>query len=168
MILMQLPNIKGDSEITGYEDWIVVDSLSWEVTREEKESGKQGTRDINLGVAELPALTMGKSMDKASTYLMQQSIAGGALGGATGKAKIDCLATAGIDSEPKCFLRYVLERPIIKSWSIDASDDDRPTESVSILYNKIFMEYFATQDGDNYVRVDGKGWDVVTGKAWGG
>ena len=65
--------------------------------------------------------------------------AGGALGGATGFAEIKCLATAGIDSEPQCFLRYKLERPIIKSWSIDASDDDRPSESVSILYNKIFM-----------------------------
>ena len=41
MIVMQLPNIKGDCEITGYEDWIVVDSLSWEITREEKESGSK-------------------------------------------------------------------------------------------------------------------------------
>ena len=166
MIVMQLPQIPGDSEIEGYIDWITVDSLNWEITREEKESGKQGTRDINLGVAELPALTMAKSMDKASTYLMQQSIAGGALGGTEGKAKIDLLSTAGTDSAPKCFLRYILERPIIKSWSIDASDDERPSENVSILYNKIFMEYFATTDGDNYKRVNGLGWDVVTGKSW--
>ena len=143
MIVMKLEGIPGDCEIPGYEGWILVDSLSWEITREEKESGKQGTRDINLGVAELPALSMNKSMDKASVKLMQQSIAGGALGGKEGKAKIECLATSGTTSTDKCFLRYVLERPIIKSWSIDASDDDRPTESVSILYNKIYMTYFA-------------------------
>lgn len=165
MIIMKLEGIPGDCNIEGKEGWITIDSLSWEIQREEKESAKAGTKDINLGVAELPALTMGKSMDKASVYLMQQSIAGGALGA---PGEVELLSTAGVDSEPKVYLRYKLDRPIIKSWSIDASEDDRPTESVSILYNKIFMEYFATADGLTYTRVDGKGWDVVVGKAWSG
>mgnify|MGYP003572201049 CR=1 FL=1 len=165
MIVMKIDGIPGDCNIADHEGWIVVDSLSWEITREEKESGKQGTKDINLGVAELPALTMGKSMDKASVFLMQNSIAGSALGTV---ATIELLATAGLEGAPACFLRYKLERPIIKSWSIDASDDDRPTESVSILYNKIHMEYFATEDGKTYTSAGNKGWDVVTGKSWGG
>ena len=163
MIIMQLKDIPGECELTGKTDWIVVDSLSWEITREEKESGKVGTKDINLGVAEMPALTMGKSMDRASVFLMQQAIAGGALGA---PCIIELLATGGIDKEAQVYLRYELERPIIKSWSIDASEDDRPTESVSILYNKIRMEYFQSQDGKEYKSAGKKGWDVVSGAAW--
>lgn len=165
MILMKLDTIEGDCQIQGYEKWIVVDSLSWEIQREEKESGKAGTTDVNLGVADLPAITVAKSMDNASIYLMQNAIAGGAF---ANPCEIHLVETAGVDQKLHPYLSFKLNRPIIKSWSIDASDDDRPSENVSIMYNKIVMEYWQTPDGKAFTSVGKRGWDTVTNKAWNG
>ena len=168
MIIMKLAGIPGDCQREGKAGWIVVESLSWEIAREirsGKKGGKQGTRGINLGVAKLPALICDKSTDRSSVYLMQHSIAGGAL---SNPAFIELLDIGGEDGEPKVYMRYKLARPIVQSWSIYADGDDRPIESVAILYSKIFMETFATKDGVDYQRIDGKGWDVIAGKAWAG
>jgi len=46
--------------------WFIADSFSFGVEREMKESGeKGGTQDINIGVGELQALTIGKGLDSS-------------------------------------------------------------------------------------------------------
>ena len=71
MILLQLGSILGDSQITGFENWISCTQISWDLTREFKESAKAGTKDVFTGVADVKPITLNKTFDCASPDLMQ-------------------------------------------------------------------------------------------------
>ena len=73
MILLKLDGVDGDSNIPGYEKWISCTSVSWNVERTFSESAKAGTQDVNLGVAEIPPISINKTFDTASVYLMQSA-----------------------------------------------------------------------------------------------
>ncbi|MCL4209620.1 MAG: type VI secretion system tube protein Hcp [Phycisphaeraceae bacterium] len=162
MILLKLPKIIGDCNVPGYEKYITCSSCSWNIERELAESGKVGTKDINVGVAALPPISLAKSMDTASVDLMQNAIAGGALG----TAELKFVSTAGVSGKVAVYLEFKLDNAIVASWSIDASDDDRPNESVTLWYHKIWMKYYTTTDGETYTAFGAKGWDRVKNQEW--
>jgi type VI secretion system secreted protein Hcp len=145
MILLKLDGIDGDSNIPGYEKWIACTSVSWNVERTFSESAKSGTQDVNLGTAEIPPISLNKSFDAASVYMMQSAVGGGALGS---EAKIHFLATGG--QKANLYLEFKLYNPIMASWSISGDEDERPTEEVSLWYWKIWMQYYTTKDGKAY------------------
>lgn len=164
MILMKIDGVAGDNKVSGYDsNWFAVDSLNWAIERELKESAKAGTRDINVGVAEIQPVTLGKSMDKASADLMYASISKGSLG----TSEIHFLNTKE-DGGLVITLKFKLAGVIIKSWSISGSEDERPTEEFALEYNKIFMEYYMTEDGKTYASGGSRGWDRVGNASWGG
>ncbi len=164
MILLKLPDVKGDSTIADHPDWIACDSCSWAIEREFKESAKAGTQDLNLGVADLPPIEFSKNMDRASVPLMQNSIAGGSLG----TAEIHFVSTSGVEGKPGIYLAFKLDNAIVRTWSIEGSEDERPTESFSLHYQKIWMNYFYTKDGKTYEDWAAKGWDTIQNKEWNG
>lgn len=161
-IYVKIPDIKGDVTTSGYEGWFTADSFSFGVEREMKESGeKAGTEDINIGVGELQECTISKSMDMASAKLAQYAINGNSLG----QAEIH-FVEIGSDAKPVAYLKYKLDRAIIKSWSTSGDADDRPTEEVSFYYNKIAFNYAETKNG----RVTGASstfsWDRAANTSW--
>ncbi len=164
MILLKLDGIDGDCSIADWIGYITLSSVSWEITREFAESGKMGTQDVNVGMADLPPISIGKSMDKASVYLMQNSISGSSLG----TAEIKFIAQSGTEGSGNVFLEFKLDNAIVASWSIDGSEDDRPTENCTLWYHKIWMQYFTSKDGKNYETAGSRGWDRITNKAWAG
>jgi type VI secretion system secreted protein Hcp len=172
-IAIHIPGIKGDCRLDGFykegdpRSFFMADSFSFGIERELKESGeKGGTIDINLGVGELQECTISKSMDRASASLAQSAIQGASMGTAeiffveiVGEAK-------GTATGVRVYLAYKLERCMVKTWSTSGDADDRPTEEVAFLFNKIGFSY-APHDG---VKWDGPshymGWDNVTNKKW--
>jgi len=167
MILLKLPGIPGDVNIekSGLpKELIAITSASWDVEREFKESGKAGTQDLNLGVADLPAISLSKSMDKSSVYLMQNAIAGSSLG----TAELYFLTSSGVDSEGEVYLEFKLNNAVVQSWNMSGDEDDRPNEEIKLWYNKIWMQYYTTEDGKTYKSAGSKGWDRVANKAWDG
>ena len=92
MILLQLGSIKGDSQITGFENWISCTQISWDLTREFKESAKAGTKDVFTGVADVKPITLNKTFDCASPDLMQYACGGGKI---CDTATIKLLASGG-------------------------------------------------------------------------
>ncbi|MGB0126058.1 MAG: type VI secretion system tube protein Hcp, partial [Rhodocyclaceae bacterium] len=77
---------------------------------------------------------------------------------------------SGVDEKSKKYLPFLeisLERPVVKKWSIDGSGDERPTENIELLYNKIRMKYtWYSADGKASTKTYGpKGWDLVGGTA---
>lgn len=164
MILLKLPDITGDSTIDDYTGYIACTSMSWSLTRELSESAKSGTKDLFTGVAEIPPIELGKTFDMASVYLMQSACGGGRVGAT---AEIHCLMT-GVDiTKPKdsLYLKFVLDNPVIASWNISGDEDARPTETITLWYWKICLEYFSF-DGKAIVSKGKKGWDRTTNKAW--
>jgi type VI protein secretion system component Hcp len=174
MILVHIDGVNGDATLTGYAKgdanhketgWFVAESFGFGVEREMKESGeKGGTEDLNIGVGELQECTISKSMDRASAKLAQFAINGNSLG----TAIIDFVQTAGGSptGKPMCYLRYMLERCFIKSWSTSGSGDERPTEDVAFYYNKIAFQYMATKDGKTFENGGEMTWDNVRGEPW--
>jgi type VI secretion system secreted protein Hcp len=166
-IAIRIPGIPGDCQLDGFgKDWFMADSFSFGVERELKESGeKGGTKDINLGVGELQECSISKSMDIASCHLAQAAIQGGALGDAdiyfvelAGEEK-------GVNTGVRVYLAYKLHRCIVKTWSTSGDADDRPTEEVSFLYNKLAFAY-APHEGDKWGLSHYCGWDNVKNKKW--
>lgn len=156
--------LEGFAKANGTSDWFIADSFSFGVERELKESGeKSGTEDINIGLGELQECSVSKSMDNCSAVLAQAAISGNSLG----ITDIGFVQTAGGGSAlagmPVCYLWIRLWRTFIKSWSTSGDADDRPTEEVAFLYNKICMSYAATVDGSSFKHKGTMGWDNVKG-----
>jgi hypothetical protein len=108
----------GGSAATDNRDSLVIDSFSFGVEREMKESGeKGGTEDINIGVGELQECTISKSRDDGP-----------------GEAE---LSSNSAQQSAAVF---------VKSWSTSGDADDRPTEEVAFYYNKIARAYATTTD----------------------
>ena len=166
-IFVKIPGVKGDVTTAGpggSNDWFVADSFSFGVERELKESGeKGGTEDINIGVGELQECTISKSMDSASAVLAQFAINGNSLGNA------EICFTEGTDANghPQCYLKYKLDRAFVKSWSTSGDADDRPTEEVSFVYNKIAFGHASTNNAAGEFEEDGTmSWDNVKNTPW--
>ena len=105
MIVMKLDPIPGDCKIPDLKDYLTVNSVSWELTREFSDSGKMGTADINMGMTDMPPITVGKSMDIGSCDLMQNAISGKSMG----TAEIKFLMQQGTDQKkPMSFLEFKL------------------------------------------------------------
>jgi type VI protein secretion system component Hcp len=166
MILLKIPKITGDSTVKGYEKWIACTSMGWSLTREFSESAKSGTQDVFTGVAEIPPIEVGKSFDLASIHLMQAACGGGSLGD---KAFIDCLASGVKVDSPKdsVYLKFTLFNPIVASWNISGDEDSRPTETITLWYWKICLEYF-TFDGKTHKSAGKRGWDRTKNMPWSG
>ncbi len=162
MIIMKLGNVKGDSKISGKTDWIALTDFSFDITREVSDSAKAGTHDLNLGIADLPPISVSKSLDIGSCDLFYHSINGVAIA----KAEVHFMETMG--EKVETYLRYTLDDPVIVSWNISGSEDDRPTESATIWYSKIRMEYSQFDPKGKKTSTHNRGWDRVTAKTWGG
>lgn len=163
MIVMKLEPIKGDCKLEGYTDWITLDDVSWEISREPKESGKGMTTDLNFGIAEAAPVNVKKAMDVASCDLMKMATGGG-VSPATCEIKfIESGQSAGHGKEYKPFLEIKLERPVVKKWSIDGSGDERPSENIELMYNKITMQYTSVNAKGSPTKSSEKGWDLVKG-----
>lgn len=164
-IYVKIPGIRGDVTTEGYDsgEWFVADSFSFGVEREMKESGeKGGTADINIGIGELQAVSISKSMDMNSPKLAQLAVEGTDLGA----AEIHFVETSSQSGKPMCYLKYKLDRAFIKSWSTSGDADDRPTEEVAFYYNKIAFQYISTTDGRTFGQTSTMGWDNVKNGPW--
>ena len=165
MILLKLDGVDGDSKIEKYEKWIACTSISWNVERTFSESAKAGTQDVNLGVADIPPVSINKTFDASSVFLMASGVAGGALG--ENALMHFTFPDPKGGAKPLVFLEFKLANPIVASWSISGDEDERPTEEVSLWYWKIWMQYY-TYDGKTCKSAGSRGWDRTTNKPWGG
>ena len=90
MILLKFATeIKGDSTITGHENWINVNSFALGVGRAISSSG--GGKDRDTSSPSFSEVTLSKSTDMASSDLFMQAICGKSLG----KAEIHFIQTDG-------------------------------------------------------------------------
>jgi type VI secretion system secreted protein Hcp len=167
MILVHIEGIKGDSKVEGYagKDWFSVDSFSFGVERDTKESAKVGTDDLTIGVGMLSACEFNKSTDVGTSTLMNYSISGGPLP----FAEIHFVQTKeGGAVYP--YLMLKLEPCFIKTWKISGGEDGRPTEDVSLWYQRIAMDYRTYSRGDTgqyqYSASNTFGWDQTINAPW--
>jgi type VI secretion system secreted protein Hcp len=152
-ILLDIPDIKGQSTIKGFEDKIEILSASHGVamqvtaspSSQERTSGKPNHQD----------LTISKYFDLSSCPLIA------ACNAATNLKTITMTIGRNDAGAILPYLVYTLENAIVSSISHSAGSGDRPTETVTFNYTKIkwdFTEQNATlgKKGNN-----GAVWDLA-------
>lgn len=162
MILVNIKDVKGDSQVDGHVEWISVEDFSFGVEREFAESGKAGSSDINLGVGDLKECSMSKAFDRSSPELMQLAVGGHSVG----TVVVNFIETEGVEGKGVVYLAYELHNTFIKSWEQSGSADDRPTDTFTLWYYKIALTYWSTSDGIDWKQSGSKGWDRILNQAW--
>ncbi len=167
MIVVQIQGVPGDVKIPGYdrEKWFVAESFGFGVGKSVQAS--DSSKDIEIGKKDEQELTIEKSVDSATVYLMYLAMKGRS-GSETGFFSVDIhLIQASTDGGAlAAFLKIRIENAMIKQWDISANDDNRPTESLRIWFNKSAMKYRSTQDGVTFSTHGPLGWDEQGNKDW--
>lgn len=168
MIVVQIQGVPGDVKIPGYDKdkWFVAESIGFGVGKsiQASDSGK----DIEIGKKEEQELTIDKSVDAATVYLMYLAMKGRSGSTESGFFSVDIhLIQASTDAGAvSAFLKIRIENAMIKEWDVSASGDDRPTESLRIWFNKAAMKYRTTHDGVTFSTHGPLGWDEQGNKDW--
>ncbi len=172
MILIQIEGIKGDCMIPGFDDtahpdnaYFTAESFGFGVEREFADSAKGGTADLNIGVGELQECTISKSMDTSSAYLCRKAISGSSCKTAEIKF-VEAITKDGNTRKNIVYLHFKLDTVFVKSWSMSGDGDDRPTEDVTLWYNRIAFAYWPTTDGKNFPTRHEVKWDQTKSKQW--
>lgn len=167
MIAVQIQGVPGDVKIPGYDKdkWFVAESFSFGVGRSVQAS--DSAKDIEVGKKEEQELSIEKTVDSATVYLMYLAMKGRS-GSDSGFFSVDIhLIQTSTDGGPVApYMKIRIENAMIKEWEINGSDDDRPTESIRIWFNKSAMKYRTSQDGKTYSTHGPLGWDEQGNKDW--
>jgi type VI secretion system secreted protein Hcp len=149
VIILDIPNVKGECQLKGFEGKIELLSFSHgvamqvtcDVSKTERTSGRPNHRDF----------TGTKYMDKASPVLNQALCKGAILG----TAKV----TIGRNDKGSILplMLYELENAVLSSLSVGGGSGDKPVETLTLNYSKITWTYNAQKEGE--VKAS---WDVTT------
>ncbi len=151
-IFMEYQDVPGEATVKGYEKYIELSSFQLGVGRGIKHAAGQSTREGNI--ASVSEITVTKESDGASLKLFQESL----MGKLDKKVKIAFVRTGG--DEPKCYLRFELEGCGISGFSMSGASE-RPSESLSLNFDKVTMFYNPV--GDGLAGNEGNfGWNLAT------
>jgi type VI secretion system secreted protein Hcp len=132
-------NIKGDVTAAGHQDWIELNSFQWAVHRTITLTAG-GTGDRESSAPSVSEIVVTKVLDKSSTSLLQQALAG------EGKPVIIDFVKSSLGT-PFVYAEYKLDNVLISGYST-SSGGDRPTESISLSFTKItFINNSQNSDG---------------------
>jgi type VI secretion system secreted protein Hcp len=130
-IYMKYEGINGNVEAEGYKDWIGIETLSWGATRHISPTpGKPFGESSTLKVT---AVTVTKELDDATPKLLNALYTG------TAAMKVS-IAFVRTGSPAVEYLSYDLAEAMISEVSTTSSGD-RPTETVTLYFQKLTINY---------------------------
>ncbi|MDX1925735.1 MAG: type VI secretion system tube protein Hcp [Pirellulaceae bacterium] len=167
MIVVQIQGVPGDVKIPGYDKdkWFVAESIGFGVGKSVEAT--KSSKDIEIGKKDEQELTIEKTVDCATVYLMYLAMKGRS-GTESGFFAVDIhmIETTTNGGPVAAFLKIRIENAMIKQWDISADQDERPTESLRIWFNKSAMKYRSTHDGVTFSTHGPLGWDEQANKDW--
>ena len=156
-IYLEYEGIKGNVTADGYQDHIAVDSVSFGVGRGiSMEAGNLSNRESTR--PSLSEVTLTKAADNSVTAIFKEAVTGNA-----GKKVVIKFVRTGADKVME-YMDYTLENCLVSSYSMSASSEGEPMESISLSYSKIMINYSdfdKTNKSGNPQRV---GYDLETAK----
>ena len=146
------PEIKGESQQTGYEGQVEILSYSWGLTQTGGFSyGTGGTS----AKADLQDLSVTFRICPASPKFMQYC--------ATGKHLASAVLTCLEASEtPQKYLEITLTDVVISSFQTGGSGTDKPIESMSLNFAQVKKEYFRQDDAGMVTSAGTGSWNQQT------
>ena len=156
-IYLEIEGIVGNVTAEGYVEMIEVNSFNWGVGRAiSQNTGRMANREASR--PSISEITVTKVVDKATPLIIQEATIG-----TKGKKVIVHFVTTGADQFEE-FLTYTLEDTLISSYSIGASSDGEPGETLSLSFSQFEVAF--TEAGETNAR-SGKGrfgYDLAKGK----
>ena len=157
-LYLKVDGIEGESKDEAHQGWIDLSSFQFGATGPHIGHAGGGHERANFS-----EFTFTKFVDKSSPGLLFETASATPIKDAT----ID-VVKPGTDKS-KAFLEYKLSNVLMSSYSTSGgSADDRPTESVSLSYSGIQMQYSPQKNGtfDNPVFME---WDILRNQGrWSG
>jgi type VI secretion system secreted protein Hcp len=154
-ILVKYPDVKGESKLTGFADHFEVSSFQFGVGR--GISSAYGTSTREGSVVSVSEITMTKTSDGTTIKLFEEALHGEL----DNKVEIKFVRT-GKGNTPVVYFSIELEGCGVSGFSM-SSGGDRPTESLSLNFDKVKLGYSPVGDD-----LDGKpvyySWDLATAK----
>jgi type VI secretion system secreted protein Hcp len=156
-IFLEIDGIKGESQFSGHEGQIDVESWSWGVTQPHStHSGGGGAS----GRANVSDLQIQHKLDKASPNLAKYCFNGKHIT----KAVLIQREAGGDETVP--YLKLTLHDFLISSYNSSSAGEGKPMESVSLNFAKIEIEYQEQdKDGKKKGGPVSANFDVKTNKA---
>jgi type VI secretion system secreted protein Hcp len=139
-IFMKYDGIEGEATTTGFEKQIEMNSFQFGVGRGISSAYGQSTRESSI--ASVSEITMTKPSDGASTKMFVAALTGEL----NKKVTISMVRTSAGSVQP--YMVYELEGCGISGYSV-SSGGDRPSESVSLNFDKISFKYLLVGDDLN-------------------
>jgi hypothetical protein len=83
-------------------------------------------------------------------------------------ADIHVLSSVDVEQKKNIFasLMIHLEGVQLKGWNIKGSEDNRPTETITLTYDRACLYYQWTPDGTVFMGIGPRGWDQTTNEEW--
>lgn len=133
-IYLQYDGIDGNVTAAGYEKHIAVDSVAFGVGRGiSMEAGNMSNRESTR--PSLSEISVTKAADNSATAIFKEAVTGNA-----GKKVVIKFVRTGADKVQE-YMTYELEDCLVSGYSMSASADGDPQESISLSYSKIMVNY---------------------------
>ena len=133
-IYLEYEGIKGNVTADGYKDHIAVESVQFGVGRGiSMEAGNLSNRESTR--PSLSEITLTKAADNSVTAIFKEAVTGSA-----GKKVVIKFVRTGADKVQE-YMDYTLENCLVSSYSMSASSEGEPMESISLSYSKIMINY---------------------------
>ncbi|HMF94410.1 MAG TPA: type VI secretion system tube protein Hcp [Vicinamibacterales bacterium] len=157
VILLDIPDIKGQSTIKGFEDKIEILSASHGVAMQvtaspsstERTSGRPNHQD----------LTVSKYVDLSTCPIIA------ACNAATNLKTITLTIGRNDAGTLLPYLVYTLDNTIVSSVSVSCGSGDRPTETITFNYSKIKWDFTEQKADTGKKGNNGAVWDLATNTA---
>ena len=154
-IYLQYDGIKGNVTADGYKDHIAVDSVQFGVGRGiSMEPGNMSNREATR--PSVSEVTLSKVADNSVTAIFKEAVTGSA-----GKKVVIKFVRTGADKVQE-FMDYTLEDCLVSSYSMSATSEGDPIESISLSFSKIMINYNDFDKSNKSSSPQRVGYDLTT------
>lgn len=152
--------LNGDATETGHDKWIVVNSISFKLSRTSEQEGGAVTR--GFGKAKLEAMEFDSEVGSYTSPMMMASASGLRFK----EVLIDlCKSNESSSSALKPYIKWMLSDALLQSYAINGESDDIPKEQWTLTYSVIECEYWSTNNKNGRLtKADDFKWDTSLGK----
>jgi type VI secretion system secreted protein Hcp len=160
LLEIKSPDVKGESQDDQYPGAIAIDSWSWSGSNSSTHSVNSGGGSGKVSHGDLQVQ---KSLCKASAVVFDKLNKGDHFG----EAILHCRKKTGNDGKALEFLKITLKKVTISSHSVGGHGSSDVTESVSLGYEEIKIEYTEQKPDGTKGAVVQHGWNLAKNKTAG-
>ena len=156
-IYLQYDGIKGNVTADGYKDHIAVDSVQFGVGRGiSMEPGNMSNREATR--PSVSEVTLTKVADNSVTAIFKEAVTGSA-----GKKVVIKFVRTGADKVQE-FMDYTLEDCLVSGYSMSATGESDPSETITLSFSKIMINYNDFDKTNKASSPQRVGYDLTTAK----